>query len=246
LDGSCVYTETTYGHTTPEHRYFIALYTACLMYVDDLGERDLDAVMRFTGRFAKGEEQPDPVLNCLAGLLRRSHELWSQYGSDTIIAGTLDAVTAMYIEYTAQNLVIKPTATRFPYYLRTRAGIGPPYIHLAFMKSWRSTPESYLQVLPYMEHWTLGTKCPSLSFYKEELAGETKNYVNLRAGAEQTSASQVLRQLVGEVLDSGRMMEALTAEDPELAALWQTYHQGYLEFSLKAKRYRLAELGYEA
>lgn len=65
----------------------------------------------------------------------------------------------------------------------------------------------------------------SLSFYKEELAGETKNYVNLRAGAEQTSASQVLRQLVVEVLDSGRMMEALTAEDPELAVLWQTYYQ---------------------
>lgn len=148
LDGSCVYAETTYGHTTAEHRYFIALYTACLMYVDDLGERNLDAVMRFTGRFAKGETQPDPVLNCLADLLRRSHELWTQYGSDAIIAGTLDAVTAMYIEYTAQNLVVKPTATRFPYYLRTRAGIGPPYIHFIFMKSWRATPESYLQLLP--------------------------------------------------------------------------------------------------
>ena len=118
------------------------------MYVDDLGERNLDAVMRFTGRFAKGETQPDPVLNCLADLLRRSHELWTQYGSDAIIAGTLDAVTAMYIEYTAQNLVVKPTATRFPYYLRTRAGIGPPYIHFIFMKSWRATPESYLQLLP--------------------------------------------------------------------------------------------------
>lgn len=63
----------------------------------------------------------------------------------------------------------------------------------------------------------------SLSFYKEELAGETNNYVHLRAGAEQMSAPSVLRQLVNEVLDSGAAMSTLTAEDPELFQLWQTY-----------------------
>ncbi len=148
MDGSCVYAETTYGHTTHEHRYFIALYTACLMYVDDLGERDLDAVRRFTSRFAKGERQPDPILQCLAGLLGRAHDLWTQFGADAIIAGTLDAVTAMYIEFTTQGMVVKPSATLFPYYLRTRAGLGPPYIHFIFMDAWRATPESYLQILP--------------------------------------------------------------------------------------------------
>ena len=104
----------------------------------------------------------------------------------------------------------------------------------------------------------------SLSFYKEQLAGETNNYVHLRAGAEQTSAAQVLRQLVNEVLESGREMESLTVGDDDLAALWHRYFQvsrfqthdlyvilsdsmqGYLEFSLKAERYRLAELGYKA
>lgn len=147
-DGAAVYAETTYGHTTHEHRYFIALYTACLMYVDDLGDRHLEAVMGFTGRFVRGEEQPDPVLNCLERLLRRAHELWPQFGADAVVAGTLDAVTAMYIEYTTQNMEVTPTATRFPYYLRTRAGIGPPYIHFVFMNTWRATPESYLQAIP--------------------------------------------------------------------------------------------------
>ena len=116
----------------------------------------------------------------------------------------------------------------------------------------------------YVPENLLITPLRSLSFYKEELAGETNNYVHLRASAEQTSAEGVLRQLVEEVLDSNRHMDALTYEDPELAALWQRYmqvranssyaksalftppQQGYLEFSLKAKRYRLAELGYQA
>ena len=65
----------------------------------------------------------------------------------------------------------------------------------------------------------------SLSFYKEQLAGETNNYVHLRAGAEQTSAAQVLRQLVNEVLESGREMESLTVGDDDLAALWHRYFQ---------------------
>ena len=148
MDGSCVYAETTYGHTTHEHRYFIALYTACLMYVDDLGERNLDAVKQFTSRFAKGERQPDPILQRLAELLGRAHDIWTHFGADAIIAGTLDAVTAMYIEFTTQGMVVKSSATRFPYYLRTRAGLGPPYIHFIFMNDWRATPESYLQMLP--------------------------------------------------------------------------------------------------
>ncbi len=63
----------------------------------------------------------------------------------------------------------------------------------------------------------------SLSFYKEELAGETNNYVHLRAAAEETSANHVLRQLVDEVLDTAHTMNVLTSEDAELAALWQKY-----------------------
>ena len=120
------------------------------MYVDDLGDRHLDAVMGFTSRFVRGEVQPDPVLERLARLLRqRTHELWNVYSADAIIASTLDAVAMMHVEHSTQDtLVVAPEATRFPYYLRTRAGLGPPYIHFAFMGSWRSVPDSYLQILP--------------------------------------------------------------------------------------------------
>lgn len=120
------------------------------MYVDDLGARNLDAVIRFTGRFARGEAQPDPVLDCLAKLLRqRTYELWNVYSADAIIAGTLDAISAISLEHSAEDtLVITPGATRFPYYLRTRAGVGPPFIHFAFMGSWRDVPDTYLQILP--------------------------------------------------------------------------------------------------
>ena len=65
----------------------------------------------------------------------------------------------------------------------------------------------------------------SLSFYKEELAGEDKNYVHLRAAAQRSNAEDVLRQLVEDVVESACRMEALTVEDPELTEIWARYFQ---------------------
>ena len=65
----------------------------------------------------------------------------------------------------------------------------------------------------------------SLSFYKESLAGETDNYIHLRAYAERKSPAEVLRQLVMEVSDTVERITAITARDPDLAALWQRYLQ---------------------
>lgn len=65
----------------------------------------------------------------------------------------------------------------------------------------------------------------SLSFYKEELAGETSNYVHLRAAAEQVSPWEVLRDLTEEVLDTARRITDIVSRDPELGALWNRYLQ---------------------
>lgn len=64
-----------------------------------------------------------------------------------------------------------------------------------------------------------------LSFYKEELAGETKNYVHLRATAERCTVEDVLRELMEEVAESAIRMKALTDNDKELSELWERYFQ---------------------
>ena len=65
----------------------------------------------------------------------------------------------------------------------------------------------------------------SLSFYKESLAGETDNYVHLRASAECKPATEVLRQLAAEVTETVRRIDVITASDAELAALWRRFLQ---------------------
>ncbi|KAI0632043.1 terpenoid synthase [Trametes polyzona] len=239
IETSCSYAETAFGHTSFDHRYYIAIYTACMLYGEDLGEHDPDAVTQFARRLVRGEKQLSPIFDRLADLLKQAHVYWSDVGADAIITGTVDALTATAIEFATTGTPVAPFALRYPYYLRTRAGGGPQYTHFIFMRSWREKADSYLQILPEIEHWTLGT---NLSFYKEELAGETSNYVNLRADAEQVSPWDVLHELVEEVLDTARRIDAITANDPELCALWNRYLQCYLEFSVRTPRYRLADL----
>ncbi|KAG9028715.1 hypothetical protein FS837_003800 [Tulasnella sp. UAMH 9824] len=85
-----------------------------------------------------------------------------------------------------------------------------------------------------------------LSFYKELLAGETDNYVHLRAAAEEKIPMQVLHELSEEVIDTVRRITSVASPNPELAYIWQQFIHGYLEFHVKTPRYRLHELNFHA
>ena len=63
----------------------------------------------------------------------------------------------------------------------------------------------------------------SLSFYKETLAGETDNYVHMRAKAEGKVPIAVLRELVDEVLDSVRTIEQLASVQPGLTDICHAF-----------------------
>ena len=144
----CEIAGNTYKHTSPQHQYYIALFTACVTYADDLGGRHIEALGQFSRRFATGEMQLSPALDVLADLLKQSYDLWPEVGADGIVSGTLIAITAMYIEYTTGNMQVTPRATWWPNYFRNKTGICSPYAHFNFPKGWRSTPDSYLQLLP--------------------------------------------------------------------------------------------------
>ena len=64
-----------------------------------------------------------------------------------------------------------------------------------------------------------------MSFYKEELVGETSNYAHLRASAEQTSPLDVLERLTEEVLDTAERIDKIIGPDEELRAIWHRYLQ---------------------
>ncbi|PIL22359.1 terpene synthase [Ganoderma sinense ZZ0214-1] len=239
---SCAIAESAYAHTSYEHQRVVAIYTACLTYADDLGHRNLEALGQFVRRFTRGEAQLHPALDCLTKLLGTLHEFCPRISADAIITSTIDSVTAMYIEVVSQGDVISLFATRYPYYLRLKTGVAPAYVHLNFTKSWGDAIGTYyLQIIPEMELVTIGFN-DILSFYKEELAGETDNYIHMRANAEQKPAVAILRELVEENLDSWYRIKQLAAVQSGLVDICVGYLMGYVEFHFKARRYRLHEV----
>lgn len=148
VETSCSLTETTYSYISPEHRRYVALYTACMLYGEDIGGQDPEAVSQFARRLLRGDPQAHPIFDRLANLLKTAHAYWTNVGADAIVTGTIDALSATSIEFATTEMPIVASATRYPYYLRTRAGGGPQYTHFMFMRRWRETAETYLQILP--------------------------------------------------------------------------------------------------
>lgn len=133
LSNSCNMAEASYGQPPPpEHIYFVALYTAFAFYADDHCGTDPGPIGQFSRRAAAGEPQLDSVLDRFAEHVKHACDLWPTIAANSIVTGTFDSINAMYLEYTIKDMKVIPGATRYPYYLRTRSGVGPPYAHMMF------------------------------------------------------------------------------------------------------------------
>ena len=80
-----------------------------------------------------------------------------------------------------------------------------------------------------------------LSFYKEELQGETSNVVHDRAIVSGKSMSQVLSDLVDEAVTAVLRAREILHEEKE-KVVWEQLVRGYVAFHFLSPRYRLHEL----
>jgi hypothetical protein len=65
-------------------------------------------------------------------------------------------------------------------------------------------------------------------FYKEELAGETNNYVQVRSKATLKHPNQVLVEMVQEVGDLHARITATLEQQPEALVAWKTLEYGFM------------------
>ena len=81
-----------------------------------------------------------------------------------------------------------------------------------------------------------------LSFYKEELAGESLNYISLRAKINKTTKLEELKNVVNDCLGALRQIQQLEQDFPAVCGPLAPCWPGYLRFHLSAPRYKLLEL----
>lgn len=84
-----------------------------------------------------------------------------------------------------------------------------------------------------------------LSFYKEELAGETVNLMSLSANSRGISKLEVLQKLADETAAHYlRGSELLKRSDADTWGCYRSFALGYVEFHFfNAERYKLDQLG---
>ena len=80
-----------------------------------------------------------------------------------------------------------------------------------------------------------------LSFYKEELAGETVNYVHLlQAVRRKESGLEVVHDLIEEAVALSEEIDGILIGDAK--ELWEYWKVGYITYHLCDSRYKLSEL----
>jgi hypothetical protein len=239
-----------YGCTFEEKKN-IALYNWFIIYIDDAVLCDPLPFVSFQYRFMKALPQLDPVLDAFSDVLHAICASYPPLQSNLILSSTFEFVSVTCVEpqlsltgsQTASKISGSPTknATRFPLFLRERTGLGLPGALMLFSPTQPVEFVDCFRALGDMTFWTAAVN-DLLSFFKEQLAGETATYIHTRASAEGRSPVEVLSALTDELCAASRNITQALSADPVAAETWRMFEYGVVAWHLENDRYRLREL----
>lgn len=105
IPGGVVMASNAFGHIADlPTRVIIGIYTAFMIYLDDISSSDIEAVAQFNQRFYRAEPQLDKVLDDFAQLLRDFPNYFCTAGSDMIVTSTLNFVTSLFMDVETEGM----------------------------------------------------------------------------------------------------------------------------------------------
>ncbi|KAF7373565.1 Terpenoid synthase [Mycena sanguinolenta] len=232
-----------YSRHSFDEKFTFALY-AFFFYIDDcVGKPGLDDYQR---RLMMGLPQVDPVLTHYQRVLGKLYDHWDPISADAMVCAAMEFMNGSILEnrHEIMGLTVAPTAPNWPKYLRAKSGLGSGAAFAIFPKQAHPDISAYIQVVPDIDEFTCLAN-DILSFYKEELAGETTNYVHFRSRTTSKPPKQVLAEMVREASNLHVRIAATLARHPEALAAWRTFENGFIAWHLSIKRYKLSELGFQ-
>ncbi|KAJ6568244.1 terpenoid synthase [Mycena vulgaris] len=240
LPGGVVMSSTGYAHL-PNHstRILIAIYTACGIYLDDVYKQDVEVVSLFNQRFFEHAPQGDPVLDCFAQVLLELGNHFERVVSNIMVTSTLNAITAITLENKTQGMTMSPSALGYPTFSRVMSGASEAYALFIFPRDFElpAFVQTLQQVMKFINNGN-----DILSFYKEDLDGESVNRISFLAAQSGRSKQAVLVDLVEEAVAAHSNVVAILTPHPEVLAAFRAFASGYIGFHATATRYRLEEL----
>ncbi|ESK87650.1 hypothetical protein Moror_1925 [Moniliophthora roreri MCA 2997] len=230
-------TQLCYGSHDIEVQLYMARLTVWAIYFDDVMSSSLASLQR---DLIANNTDSDVIVDFRRFLLD-AYRIWDPISANFMASSWMEFLNGCAIEASDElgSMEIQKTAIFWPDYLRSKTGLAPAYTYAIFSKELHPQLSAYIQIIGDANRF-IELANDVLSFYKEELAGETNNYVHTRAFTRGTSAIQT-HQEVAEELISIYERVCVTLEGLELDA-WKTFVNGYLAFHVMQKRYRLGEI----
>ncbi|TQN63691.1 Alpha-cuprenene synthase COP6 [Colletotrichum shisoi] len=198
----------------------------------------------FQTRFFNGETQPNAMLEGLAGLLREAPRFFDPVMANLLQISTLKFLTCNLLERHDgfRNMPVTRSGVKFPDFLRDLSGINVAYAVFCFPKAQYPDVGQYLEAIPDMARF-IDISNDVMSFYKEELGGDTRNYVHNRAMATGKPVLTELEEVKNEVVEAANRASAILKGRGRYEQSLRESVRGLLAMHTANPRYRLGDLG---
>lgn len=203
-----------------EYQVIVAQLTILFFHAEDILENKPEVLRQLQLNVATGQPTGDPVLDWYAREL--TPKLWKHFDplvANMIVIACYDFVNGIGIELLIKHADVHREAPNFPDWLHFKAGLSPMYALLALARV--SDPqlpiggfEKFVQTIPDVIIFT-NIVNDAISFYKEHLAGEKGNYIDMRAYKDGVDVVAALRTLADEGICVRDRVLAALADEPE-------------------------------
>ncbi|CVL04736.1 related to longiborneol synthase [Fusarium mangiferae] len=239
-----VYPVVCFPHHPFEVQLYIGIYSWLGLLLDDQTVDYLEEFSLFHELFCADEKQSIPLLQAWADLMKLTLKYWDPLIANFIITASLNFLNSNALEARDEFHTIERTKAgrSWAWFLREKHGVGEAYAWFTFPKTPCPDISLFLEVVPDLSIW-IGLTNDVLSFYKEEMAGETHNYIHNRGWYEDKDPESVFAEIVDDITTKAQQIRlVLKGREPYLNLL-NTHLLGYIAFHNLNSRYRLWEVG---
>ncbi|OLN81001.1 Trichodiene synthase [Colletotrichum chlorophyti] len=226
---------------------YVGLFTWLVVQYDDIvGQNDemVEEAQLFHQRFFRGERQPNNLLEGIATLLREAHDLFDPVMANLLQISVLKFLTSNLLERHDgfQHMPVTAAGEKFPDFYRDMSGMNIAYAVFCYPKEQYPDVGQFLEALPDMARF-IDISNDVLSFYKEELGGDTRNYMHNRALATGKPVLTVVEEVNKETIESAQRVSAILKGRGKYEQSWNESVRGYMAMHTTNARYKLKDLG---
>lgn len=234
-----------YGHLADHAtRMWICLFTAVGTCIDDTLNRgqNMDHLYHFNERFLNCQTQGDPVLNAWDILLREAPHHYSPLVSNLITTSALDFISGLLLEYETKDMEVSKEAPSYPEYSRLLSGLAHGFGFFVFPST--LPLREYIQCMPDLMFF-LNHANDILSYYKEEIEGDTTNYLSLLAASRGFTKQDALDEVISKTVQAHNNILKCLEQHSEAYEAYASSCHGYIKFHAALRRYKLKDIMYE-